>query len=62
MPEKKRAETYFRARAKGGCLILGNKACVFLPVADTGLIIVERPEEDEYRNEDASGSTRCASP
>ena len=39
-----------RERAR---LILGNKSCVFLPVAANGLIIVERPEEDEYRNEEA---------
>jgi len=53
MPERGKAETYFGARAEGGRLILGNKACVFLPVADNGLIIIERPEEDEYRNEEA---------
>ena len=53
LPEKKKAETYFRARAEGGRLILGNKSCVFLPLLDNGLVIIERPEEDEYRNEEA---------
>jgi primosomal protein N' (replication factor Y) len=52
-PGKRKAETYFRARAEGARLILGNKSCVFLPVAVNGLIIIERPEEDEYRNEEA---------
>ena len=50
---KRKAESYFRARAERARLILGNKSCVFLPVAANGLIIVERPEEDEYRNEEA---------
>ncbi len=53
MPVKRKAETYFRARLEGGHLILGNKSCVFLPVAHNGLVIIERPEEDEYRNEEA---------
>jgi primosomal protein N' (replication factor Y) len=46
-------ETFFRARTEEGCLILGNKSAVLLPVINRGLIIVERPEEDEYRNEEA---------
>jgi primosomal protein N' (replication factor Y) len=53
VPEKKKAEAYFRARGEGGRLILGNKSCVFLPLRDNGLVIIERPEEDEYRNEEA---------
>lgn len=52
-PGKRKAETYFRARAERARLILGNKSCVFLPLAACGLIIIERPEEDEYRNEEA---------
>ena len=50
---KARMETFFRARAEKGCLILGNKSAVLLPMINRGLIIVERPEEDEYRNEEA---------
>jgi primosomal protein N' len=53
LPEKRKAEAYFRARAEGGHLILGNKSCVFLPLFDNGLVIIERPEEDGYRNEEA---------
>ena len=53
MAEKRRAETFFRAGSEGGHVILGSKASVFLPVVDNGLIVVERPEEDEYRNEEA---------
>ncbi len=49
---KARMETYFSTRSDGGFLIMGNKSCTFLPVADSGLIIVERPEEDHYRNEE----------
>lgn len=49
---KKRMEAYFRARNEGGLIILGSRSCLFLSVFRTGLIIVERPEEDEYRNED----------
>ena len=49
----KRMEAYFRARGGGGCVIMGNKSCAFLPLARMALIIVERPEEDEYRNEEA---------
>jgi primosomal protein N' (replication factor Y) (superfamily II helicase) len=51
MTEKKKAESYFRARNEVGRLFLGNKSTVFLPIRDLGLIIVERPEEEEYRNE-----------
>jgi len=60
--EKKRAEAYFRARGEGGRLVLGNKSCVFLPLWDLGLVIIERPEEDEYRNEEAFkfGAVRLA--
>jgi primosomal protein N' (replication factor Y) len=45
-------ETYFRVRNEGGFLILGSRSCLFLPVFRNGHIIVERPEEDEYRNEE----------
>jgi primosomal protein N' (replication factor Y) len=53
MTEKKRAEVYFRARTETGRVLLGSKSAVFLALARTGLIIVERPEEDEFRNEEA---------
>ena len=49
---KTKTETYFKSRSGTGHLILGNKSSVFLPVRDNGLIIVERHEEDEYRNEE----------
>lgn len=49
---KARMETYFKVRREGGWLILGHKSAIFLPAADIGLIIVERPEEDVYRNEE----------
>jgi primosomal protein N' (replication factor Y) len=39
-------------RDEGGFLVLGNKSCVFLPICKQALIIVERQEEDEYRNEE----------
>jgi primosomal protein N' (replication factor Y) len=53
MTGKKRAETYFRARSEKGRVILGHRSSVFLPLVNNGLIIVERPEEDEYRNKEA---------
>ena len=49
---KSRMETFFRVRGEGGFLILGNKSCVFLPICKQALVIVERHEEDEYRNEE----------
>lgn len=52
MKGKERMETYFRSRKSGGFLILGNRSSVFLPVLDLGLVIVERHEEDYYRNEE----------
>lgn len=52
IPLKKRMEAYFRARQASGCLVLGNKSSVFLPVNRLSCIIVERDEEDEYRNEE----------
>ncbi|MCX5817944.1 MAG: hypothetical protein NTX75_17155 [Proteobacteria bacterium] len=53
-PGKARArmETYFKARNDGGFVILGNKSAAFLPLLNNGLIIVERSEGDEYRNEE----------
>ena len=53
MPLKSRMKTLFQARARGGHLVLGNKSCVFLPIRELELIIIERPEENEYRNEEA---------
>jgi len=49
---KARMEAWFRARTGGGRLILGTRNCVFLPIRDLGLVIVERHEEDYYRNEE----------
>jgi primosomal protein N' (replication factor Y) (superfamily II helicase) len=49
---KTRMDAYFKARNETGFLILGNKSCIFLPIQDLSLIIVERQEEDEYRNEE----------
>jgi primosomal protein N' (replication factor Y) len=49
---KSRMEIFFRVRDKGGFLVLGNKSCVFLPISKQALILVERQEEDEYRNEE----------
>jgi primosomal protein N' (replication factor Y) len=45
-------KTYFRARHDKRLVILGNRNCTFLPVGDLSMIIVERPEEDDYRNEE----------
>jgi primosomal protein N' (replication factor Y) (superfamily II helicase) len=49
---KSRMGTFFRVRDEGGFLVLGNKSCVFLPICKQSLIVVERQEEDEYRNEE----------
>ncbi|MCX5805392.1 MAG: primosomal protein N' [Proteobacteria bacterium] len=49
---KTRMDAYFKARNEKGFLILGNKSCIFLPILNLSLIIVERQEEDEYRNEE----------
>lgn len=46
-----RMETFFKARAETGNIIMGNKTCVFLPISNLSLIIVERHEEDSFRNE-----------
>lgn len=53
VPVKQRMETYFRARQEGGYIILGNKNSVFLPVHNLSLIIAERYDDDEYRNEES---------
>jgi primosomal protein N' (replication factor Y) len=45
--------TYFKARHRTGHLILGNKSCTFLPVSGLSLVVVDRPEEEEYRNEES---------
>lgn len=49
---KSRMATFLKAREQGGHLILGNKSCAFLPIHRLGLAIIERPEEDDYRNEE----------
>jgi primosomal protein N' (replication factor Y) len=51
-PVKQRMETWFRVRREGGHVVLGNKNCVFLPLHDLSLIIVERCDDDEYKNEE----------
>lgn len=51
-PVKQRMETWFRARREGGHVVLGNKSCVFLPLHGLSLIIVERCDDDEYKNEE----------
>lgn len=53
VPVKQRMETYFRARHEGGYVILGNKGSVFFPARSLSLIIVERYDDDEYRNEES---------
>lgn len=50
-PAKRRAEVYLRLRKQGGYLVVGTRSCLFLPVNRTGLILVERPEDDGYRND-----------
>ena len=49
---KTRMETWFKGRTGGGRIVLGTRSCVFLPVRNLGLVIVERHEEDYYRNEE----------
>lgn len=51
-PVKQRMETYFRSRREGGHIVLGTKSCVFLPLHDLSLLIVERSDDDEYKNEE----------
>lgn len=53
VPVKQRMETYFRTRREGGYVVLGNKSLVFLPARNVSLIIVERCDDDEYRNEES---------
>lgn len=53
VPPKRKMEAYFRAREGAGAIFMGNKAAVFIPVKNLSLIIVERGEEDEFRNEEA---------
>lgn len=53
IPVRQRMETYFRARHDGGYIILGNKSLVFLPVRNLSLIIAERFDDEEYRNEES---------
>jgi primosomal protein N' (replication factor Y) (superfamily II helicase) len=47
-----RMETYFRARQEQGLVILGSISCVFLPIRDLTAIIVENPQEEDFRNEE----------
>ncbi|HAR94833.1 MAG TPA: hypothetical protein DCR97_02555 [Deltaproteobacteria bacterium] len=53
MPAKRKGEVYFRTRNQGGYLVIGTRSCLFLPTHNTRLIIVERPEDDGYRNDQA---------
>jgi len=49
---RSRMATFFHARHGKGMVILGNKNCIFLPIVHNALIIVERFEEDDFRNEE----------
>jgi primosomal protein N' (replication factor Y) len=51
VPARRRGEIYLRIRKQGGYLVVGTRSCLFLPADKTGLIIVERPEDDGYRND-----------
>ena len=53
-PEKTKArnEAFFKAQNNRGIIILGNKSAAFLTVNNNGLIIVEKDEADEHRNEE----------
>jgi primosomal protein N' (replication factor Y) len=51
-PVKQRMETWFRSRRECGNIVLGNKSCVFLPLYGLSLLIVERCDDDEYKNEE----------
>ncbi len=53
IPVKQRMETYFRVRHDDGHIILGNKSLVFLPARNLSLIIAERFDDEEYRNEES---------
>jgi primosomal protein N' (replication factor Y) (superfamily II helicase) len=48
---KRRSEVYFRLKRQGGLLVLGTRSGLFLPSHNLGLIIVERPEDEGYRND-----------
>jgi primosomal protein N' (replication factor Y) (superfamily II helicase) len=50
---KRRGEAYLRARNQGGNLFIGTRSCLFLPLRRLGLIMVERPEDEGYRNDQA---------
>jgi len=53
-PERTKAknEAFFKAQSNKGIIILGNRSAAFLPVLNNGLIIVEKDEADEHRNEE----------
>lgn len=53
LPAKRKGEVYCRTRNQGGNLVIGTRSCLFLPTHNTQLIIVERPEDDGYRNDQA---------
>lgn len=49
---KNRNEAFFKAQNNTGIVILGNRSAAFLPVLNNGLILVEKDEADEHRNEE----------
>lgn len=51
---KRKSEVYFKVSRQGGYLVMGTRSCLFLPICRFGLIIVERPEDEGYRNDQTS--------
>jgi primosomal protein N' len=47
-----RMEACFRARQEKGLAILGSIGCVFLPIRALAAIIIERPQEEDFRHEE----------
>lgn len=51
--EKERAGLFFMARNEGGLIFVGHKRAAFLPMINNGLVIMDRPEDEDYFNKEA---------
>ena len=53
LKERERAELFFKVRNEGGLVLIGHRSPLFLPIMRNGLIIMDRPEDDEYFTKEA---------
>lgn len=53
-PERHRTDSFLKInKSKGGHVVLGVRSAVFLPAANTGLVIIDEEHDGSYKNSDS---------